>query len=149
MVFRFSFLIAAVCSAYLFLIFHMYELQVVKGGEYFARAESEYASSGLFNADRGTIYFTDKNGTGLPAALNKNFSLVYAVPKVIADPAAAAKTLAPILGTAESVLVQKFSKKNDTYELLERKASKSLADSVSALGIKGIYITNEPARFYP
>jgi len=33
----------------------MYELQVMKGADYFARAESEYAASGLFNADRGSF----------------------------------------------------------------------------------------------
>ena len=42
-----------------------------------------------------------------------------------------------------------LSKPHDDYELLVPKADASLADEVSGLGLAGIYVDEEPSRYYP
>src|SRR5438552_1616850 len=97
MVLRFWILIAALVVSYSFLLFHVSQLQIANG-IYAAKAGEEYAAANFANASRGIIYFTDKNGNSLPAALNKDFPLVYAVPSAIQDAGGTASTLAEILG---------------------------------------------------
>jgi cell division protein FtsI/penicillin-binding protein 2 len=149
MVLRFWFLVVAIFLAYSFLLFHLYELQITHGDYYLAKAESEYLASSVTNASRGAIYFSDKNGNQLPAAINKDFPLIYAVPKAISDPVAAAAAVAPILGETKKSLEAIFSKNNDPYEPLVHRASSDMANKINDLEIKGIYADMEPGRYYP
>jgi cell division protein FtsI/penicillin-binding protein 2 len=149
MVLRFSILIAALILAYSFLIFHLYQLQVIKGGYYSARAQSIQLASGVIKANRGIIYFTDKNNNHLIAALNEDFPLIYGAPKSVDDPVEAANILGPILNRPVSNLQAVLSKPNDPYEVLLKKAGSSIVEKINELKIKGIYVDNEPGRFYP
>ncbi len=145
---RFAIVIVILVLAYGFLFFHLYQLQLVKGGFYLARAQSESAASAAAGANRGSIYFTDKNGNALPAAINQDFPVVYAVPSAIADPAAAAQSFAPILNIPASSLMQAFSGKS-SYHLLVNKASDAMAQAVNNAALKGIYTDYESERYYP
>lgn len=142
-------MIVALVAAYSFLAFHMYDLQLVKGNYYLAQVKAELFSPNFVKANRGAIYFMDKNGNPLPAVLNKDFPVVYAVPKAIEDAAETANALSPLLNKPVAELEKGFSQKNDSYELLRRKADSDLAQKISDLNIKGIYVDTESGRFYP
>ena len=146
---RFAILIGLLLAAYSFLIFRLYDLELIKGGYYTARAESETLASENLSANRGSIYFTDHDGGLLPAAVDKDFPIIYAVPKAILDSEEAANTLAPILDMPVDALQKIFSKPNDSYELLEKKADPSVAAQVENLNMKGIYTDIASERFYP
>jgi cell division protein FtsI/penicillin-binding protein 2 len=135
--------------AYAGLVFHLYQVQLTNGGYYAARAATLYAASDVVQAERGTIYFTDRNGNRLPAVSNKDFPLIFAAPKVIDDPLAAAKAVAPLLNVSSSDLLARFSKKSSSYDLLARKVSPGVAKSVDDLQLKGIIVVEMPERFYP
>ncbi len=149
MVARLTVLTAVVTIAYGALLFHLYTLQLQKGEYFLARAESQYISPTALKAERGAIYFEDKNGNRLPAAINKKFSVIYAVPKVIDDAQETANAVAPILKLKVSDLEKKFSKKDDAYEALVKKADSAMVASVNDLKLKGIYVEAVPERFYP
>ena len=72
--------------------------------------------------NRGTIYFTNPDGSTLPVAVDKDFPTIYAVPTAIADAAEEANVLAPVLGESVDELQALFSKPKDSYELLVNKA---------------------------
>jgi cell division protein FtsI/penicillin-binding protein 2 len=150
---RFATIIGLLFLAYGFLLFHLYQVQLVKGGYYAARAETQALAAANTSAIRGGIYFTDERGTTLPAAVNQDFPIIYAVPKDVQDPQEAANLLAPILNISVDRLTAALSKPNDLYELLERKAPASVARQVETLAenssLKGIYVDSEPERFYP
>ncbi len=146
---RFTVLISSLLIAYSFLIFRLYNLELVKGGYYAARAESETLASQDLSTNRGSIYFTDENGKTLPAAINKDFPIVYAVPTAIVDQQEAANALAPLIDMPVSSLENIFSKPHDSYELLGAKVDPSVASQVGNLNIKGIYTDFSPERFYP
>ncbi|HVN26685.1 MAG TPA: penicillin-binding protein 2 [Candidatus Paceibacterota bacterium] len=149
MAYRFSLIIALIAVAYGALLFHLYEIQLVKGNYYYAKAASEVAAAVGTNGTRGAIYFTDLNGNELPAAIEKQFPIVYAVPSAIDDPAEAAHTVAPILDMPASTLQKLFSKPHDDYELLVRKADPSVANGIEDADVKGVYADVENDRYYP
>lgn len=142
---------------YLSLIFKLYDIQVNKNSFYRAKAENQQMASGVLKSTRGSIFFTDKNNNLVPAAMNKEFPFIYAVPKEIQEQEQAgdlsvndyADQLSPLVNVPAGDLVKKFSKKNDLYELLIFKASDEQANSVSKLDLKGIYVVNKISRSYP
>jgi cell division protein FtsI/penicillin-binding protein 2 len=142
-------LIIGIIAAYAFLLFRISELQLEKNGYYTARAASEQSASAGAALNRGAIYFTNTDGTMLPVAIDKDFPTIYAVPTAISDVDEAANTLAPILNLPVSQLQATLGKLHDSYELLAAKADSSIANDVSALNLPGIYVQDEPARYYP
>lgn len=146
---RILFLIVCFTAAYGALLFHLSGLQLANGDYYLARAESQYFSSGVLKAERGTIYFTDKNGRQVAVVSNKDLPLVYAVPKVIEDPLETANQLAFMLERPAEDILRQLSKRNDAYELLVRKAGSDVARKVEDVKIKGVYVESVPERFYP
>jgi len=100
-------------------------------------------------APRGSIFLTDKDTIPLAVALNKEFPLIYAVPKDIQDSEAIAKKLAALLELDEAGILEKLSKKNDPYEILKKKVSDEVVSIIKAEKIKGIGVENETLRYYP
>jgi len=127
------------------------------------------------------FFFQDRFGgeDGLfLAATNKDWPMVYAVPKEIEDPEIAASALADILysqamvevptegtdlrsprlresesgtdlsGRAED-LYKRMLDKNDPYEPLSRRLSEDTVEKIEELGMRGIYIGQERVRHYP
>lgn len=142
-------LITGVIAAYAFLLFRISELQLAKNNYYTAMAASEQFASAAAVLNRGVIYFTNADGSTLPVAIDQGFPTIYAVPTAVEDVAEAANTLAPILNLPAATLQALLSKPNDDYQLLVAKASASIASQVSALDLPGIYVEDEPARYYP
>lgn len=131
------------------LVGNIYRLQIQKSDYYTERATAQYRFAGFLEPSRGNIYFTDRNGNQVPTAMTKAYSIIFAVPKEIKDPESIAATLSPILSIDQEKLVKYFSKPDDQYELLIRKATEAQVSQVRDLKIKGIYIDQENLRFYP
>lgn len=122
-------------------------LTVFRHDYYLAKAKNINNNSEVI--PRGSIFLTDKNNLPYAAALNKEFSLVYAVPQKVNNPADLAKKLAPILELDESFLLQKLSKPNDSYEILKKKVSDKIISAVKELKEPAIGIDDETLRYYP
>lgn len=54
------------------LIAKLFFIQIISGDQYKALANSQYVSSGLYSFDRGSIYFQEKNGMRISAAVIKD-----------------------------------------------------------------------------
>ncbi|MBI5220887.1 MAG: penicillin-binding protein 2 [Candidatus Liptonbacteria bacterium] len=144
---RFSLIIAFLALGYGAILFHLYDLQVARGGYYLARANTQYSATGVLDAERGSIFFTDAAGKQTPAALNKDFPTVYVVPKEIEDLPEAAHRLAPLFNLAAEDLIQKMTGRS--YRVLARKAAPELVQGVRDLDLKGAYVAYAPSRYYP
>ncbi|MCL5017445.1 MAG: penicillin-binding protein 2 [Patescibacteria group bacterium] len=139
---------------YLALISNVYNLQIAKGSYYSARAAAQNQLSGLLSAVRGDIYFMDKDGNLFPAAINKKYYVIYAVPKEISAGGEvaidqAADKVSGILNLDKAKLVKAFSNKASLYYAILKKAEKSQADAIRSEDISGIYIGSEDLRYYP
>lgn len=143
--------------AYSFLLFNLYNIQINKKVIYEAEAESQQEATGIINPLRGIIYFTDRNNKTFPAVLNKDYFLVYIVPKEIQqaisdqkiDPALYNSKLNEIFDIPAEEIGKKINKPNDLYEVIFYKASQEQVNSVKELGLKGIYIKKQIGRYYP
>ncbi|MBI4086068.1 MAG: penicillin-binding protein 2 [Candidatus Liptonbacteria bacterium] len=145
---RYPFLIVATTGMYLFLFLHLYQIQLVDGGYYLERAETQYFASGILKAKRGTIYFLDKNDNRLAVAVNKNFPVIYAVPSDIEDVPGTVRRLAELFPQAMPALEKGLSREESSYYLLQRKADSDMAAKIANEKIKGVYVNSVPERFY-
>ncbi len=146
---RYLFLIITITGAYLVLFLHLYKIQLQQGNYYLGRAESQYLASGLLEAKRGTIYFSDKNGNHLAVAVNKNFPIIYAVPSVMEDIPGTVQRLAALFPQTTLDLEKGLYRKGSSYYLLQRKADPGIAAKIDNEKIKGVYVGSVPERFYP
>lgn len=127
----------------------MYDLQLLQGESLSAKAASVHELAGILTPKRGSIYFTDKDGGRIPAGINRDYPSIYATPKEVTDPQRAAGILAGMTGKSESELIRILSKKDDPYEPLIKKATEDEAALLKKYNLAGIYVGDEPARFYP
>ena len=134
---------------FLGLLVNLYRIQILHGAYYIDKADAQQQALDNLSASRGIIYFTDKNGTQIPAVMNKEYPTIYAVPTEIKDPATAAHLLAPLFNRNEAALAKTFARPGDEYELLAAKGTDQQVNQVQALNLKGVYIRQATFRFYP
>jgi len=123
-------------------------LSIILHDYYTAKAKNINDNSGIV-IPRGSIFLTDKNNLPYAAALNKEFSFIYAIPQKVNDPVELAKKIAPILELEESFLVQKLSKKDDPYEIIKRKVPDTIVDAIKVLKEPALGVDSETLRYYP
>lgn len=143
---RLWFLVAIVLGLYLLLLGNFYKLQIKEGGE---RAALKQRFAAYIAPPRGSIYFKDKQNNHIPAAINKTYPVIFAVPKEIEDPAEAASLLAETLNLDASRIKNSLIKPDDLYEVVIKKADADQVSAVKALGLKGVYVDEANYRFYP
>ena len=149
--FRITFLIAAFCVLYSILGFNLYNIQLHKGGYYSAKAASLAKWSMASIPNRGNIYLTDSSGDEIPAAINRDYPQIYAVPKDIVSPTTTAAELDNLLGGTNlpGNLLQVLSNKNSMYSILIKRATSAQADSVDNAKMMGVYVNEIVGRYYP
>ena len=147
--FRFFVLTSFFGLLYVSLGLKLYQLQVEKGDYYFKKAEARLNAIEHLELRRGQIFFTDRNATDIPVSLNRDYPIIYAVPKEIADAENAAVFLASLVDKSVENLTEDFNNKKSLFKLLVEKASPEQIASIAELNIKGIYSDKKQYRFYP
>ncbi len=94
---RVAFVASAVFLFALCLIGRLIYIQVADNDRYTALAEGQHKTSYELLPERGKIFIQDNALTNssemYPIAVNKNFALVYAIPKLVSDPAGVSEKL--------------------------------------------------------
>ena len=147
--FRITAIIAVFAVSYSSLAINMWNLQVMKGDLYSAQAASQHELAGILNPKRGSIYFTDKDGSRVPAAINKEYPTIYAVPSEIENPMVTAKVLSTVSDRSEEELVEALSKENDPFEPIAKRPTDEQVEFIKSQNIKGVYVDHSWTRFYP
>ncbi|MCL4405265.1 MAG: penicillin-binding protein 2 [Patescibacteria group bacterium] len=155
--YRISAIIGVLALVYAALIVKVYDIQIIHGSSYQAEAAQYDEIAGLTTPQRGDIYFVDNAGDEIPAAINKDFPILYADPQTIAESVKAGKAnlsdiaqkLAFITGSSESVLQRLISAKSSVYVPLLHKASADQVNAAVADQLPGIDVGQEVLRFYP
>lgn len=145
---RFGILNIALIAACGALYANLYKLQIKDGAIFAAQVEARNRVNGILDARRGVISFTDKSGILLPAALNKEYPVVYAVPEEIEDAAEAAEFLSSVLSLKAEELTAKLSKAKDIYEPIATRLTEDQAKQIREARLKGIYLDFKEFRFY-
>jgi cell division protein FtsI (penicillin-binding protein 3) len=95
-------------------------------------------------ADRGSVL--DRSGNDL--ALSLPMQTVWTDPSLVEEPAVAAAALAPVLGLpVEDVLASLTTP--GRFADIAHQVDDDVAAAVADLGLEGVYLREEPARFHP
>lgn len=135
----------------LLLVGKLYFLQIIEGDDLRAKAEHQYVA-GVSYFDRGSIYFTTKDGSLVPGATVKSGFTLSVNPNVLkaeSNLASIYKSLNTVTPLDEGIFTAKATKQNDPYEELAKRLDQNLADKIQALKISGVAVTRERWRAYP
>ena len=133
----------------LILLGKLFYVQVVHSSLYSERADRQYATPTENIFERGTIFFSRKDGQLVSAAMQTTGFKLAIDPSKISDPEAVYKIISEILPVNKEDFMAKAGKKDDPYEEVATHMSKEEADAISALKIPGLNIFKEKWRFYP
>jgi len=131
------------------IIGRLYFLQVVNNQLYLDKANRQYSQSASGIFDRGTIYFTNKDGSLVSAATLKSGVTVAINPEILKDPESAYQQLNAIFPIDHDAFIAKATKQNDPYEEIAKEVDLDTGTKISDLNIPGLGVYEERWRFYP
>lgn len=123
-------------------------LQIVDRDRFVALAEEQHVMSQALIATRGEIFLRDGDSL-YPAAVNREYKMVYAVPKLIEDQNGTALAVATVLGLDEAKVRERITDRHDPFEILKKRISPEEEARLKELHLKGINFLPETYRFYP
>lgn len=131
------------------LIVRLYYVQIVQGSAYEERAKRQYVhtSQDIFN--RGTIYYTTKDGEKVGAASMKAGYVLAVNPEQVTDAGAAYEKLASYVKLSRDEFVSKATLPNRTYVEIDAKVSEETAAEIEKLKLKGVQLYRTQWRYYP
>jgi stage V sporulation protein D (sporulation-specific penicillin-binding protein) len=149
LLFRIRILVGIVVFAVLLIVGRLYMLQVAHGQSYRAEANSQYVRSARDIFDRGSIYFTQKNGEPIAAASLKSGYLLAINPNRIENNETVYQSLQKYLEINKEEFLDHAEKKDDPYEEIARHIDPEVAEKIEAEEIKGVQLFREQWRYYP
>lgn len=127
----------------------LFFIQAVKGDYYGSLADKQHISSYGGSFSRGSIYFTEKNGNLISAAVVKNGFQVAINPKILKNPEEVYQKLKNIINLDQDSFLTKAGKKDDPFEVLAKHLDEETAKKISGLKIAGLGVYPESWRYYP
>jgi cell division protein FtsI (penicillin-binding protein 3) len=131
-------------AAHVLVVARLGYLQLVRRDELARVAERQYSKTIPLKPKRGPI--VDRHG--LVLAVSTEVESVYADPRRVPDPAAAAARLASRLGESRRELAERLAS-DRPFVWLKRKLPPPAVAPIRALGLPGIDTLPESLRFYP
>lgn len=131
------------------LVTRLYFLQVVHGAEFSLRAERQYISASQELYDRGTIYFTRKDGTVLSAATLSTGFTIAMHPKMVKDTEATYAAIQALVPIDHDAFLASVARTDDPYEVVARRVDEDAGRAIEALKLSGIQVERERWRSYP
>ncbi|MES2416183.1 MAG: penicillin-binding protein 2 [Patescibacteria group bacterium] len=133
----------------LILIAKLFLVQVIHQSSYSKRADRQYVTPATDIFERGTIFFTRKDGVLVSGAVQASGFKLTITPKEILNIDSVVKKLSEIILIDTESFLAKASKKDDPYEEITNHLTKEQADQINNLDIPGVHIYKEKWRFYP
>jgi cell division protein FtsI/penicillin-binding protein 2 len=146
---RIYIILGAVVLFALILFARLYFIQIVHGDEFSQKADRQYVRPAYNLYDRGSVFFSDKEGNLISAATLRSGFLVAVVPDKVVDKEEAFELLSEYLELDRDDFLKRVSKEDDPYEEIAHEVDDKIAKQIEALKIPGINIYRERWRYYP
>ncbi len=128
----------------------LYLVQIVHGGEYREQAENQHITPSAHVLDRGTIYFSERDGSLISAATLTNGYTVALVPRAVKDSALALSVASDLIPDIDrETFLAKAAKADDPYEEIGRQYSEDIGSAILAAAVPGLEAYRERWRSYP
>jgi len=135
----------------LLIFVRLYYIQIIDGENYAEKGDRQYTSgsSGLF--DRGSIFFTRKDGTHISAATLVTGFLVAINPQTLRDPETAFTAISSAASTTISreAFMTAATKKGQVYIEVAHRLSDESGKILADKAISGVQVLRERWRYYP
>lgn len=131
------------------LLVRLYDIQVVNGASYRDRAEGQYALQGAQTFNRGSIFFTPREGPLIAAATLTSGYTVALLPSQLTDTTGTYTTLSKHLELDAEDFLKKAAKRDDPYEELARRVPEGVGRAIKAEELDGVGVYREVWRAYP
>jgi cell division protein FtsI/penicillin-binding protein 2 len=105
------------------------------------------SSGGIF--DRGTIYFTDKDGNMVSAATLQSGFIIAIDPQILKNPETTYSQINAILPLDHTQFMAKANATTSPYQEIATQVSEDQGNAVNALGIAGVSVYQQRWRYYP
>lgn len=148
---RIRLVLAFIVLAALLILTRLYFIQIVHGEEYSQKADRQFASGGSGLFDRGSIYFTRKDGTLISAATVTTGFLVAINPQTLIDPESAYEAISAISSStlSKSAFLTAAAKKTQVYIEVAHRLSEKDGKTLAEKAIPGVQVLRERWRYYP
>lgn len=133
----------------LIIIVRLYFVQIVHGEDYHADAIGQYVGVASAETARGSILFTQKDGTTVPAAVMQRGWRIAIVPRDLEDAQGAYDALAAIHPIDSERFFASAAKRDDPYEEVAFRLPFETGQPIRALKIPGVLLVQDSWRFYP
>lgn len=140
---------ACIMLLMLVLIARLYMLQIARGEDYREMGEGQYVHTVRDLYKRGSIYFTSKDGELVSGATVKSGFLLAIDPSKIKNDEATYEALSKIIDIDRETFLLRASRKDRTYQEIEREVDQEDADAIKALDLDGVRLYRNQWRYYP
>lgn len=143
--------ILAGCFVFAALLFigQLYLVQIVRGAEYRDKASARYVKQGFDIENRGSIYFTSKDGELVSAAVMQTGWLISIKPGDIQDAEKVYSQLNALTPIDRERFFANAAKKGDPYEVIASRVPDGVAQTIRPLKIPGLSLERDQWRIYP
>lgn len=149
--FRIRLILAVILFGALCILVRLYFIQIVHGEDYAQKADRQFASGGGTLFDRGSIYFTRKDGTLISAAALSSGFLVAINPQILTDPESAYDAITSVASSTISykTFLTAAQKKSQVYIEVAHRLSETEGRAIAEKKIPGVQVLRERWRQYP
>lgn len=148
---RIRFVFAGIMLVAALVIIRLYFIQVVHGEEYSEKADRQFASGGSGLFDRGTIYFTTKDGSLISAGALSSGFLIAINPQTLIDAELAYRAIRSIATSTISheAFLAAAGRKGQVYIEVAHHVGDTEGQMLAKKNIPGVQVLRERWRYYP
>ena len=141
-----SFLFVAIAAL---LSLRLYIVQVIHGDEHRKSAEGQYVQNVEDREERKDIFFTERDGDLIAAAVTRSGYRVAIDPREIEDAQSVFDALSSALPLDKERFLESAGKRDDPYEEIAFRLTSEESSRVRAQKIPGVIIVGDQWRYYP
>lgn len=148
-IFRIRLITAIVLLAALVLMARLYQLQVIHFDEYVENGESQYVHTVRNLYDRGSIYFTTRDGEKVSAATIQSGYIMSVDPTRITDPETLYESLKPYLTIDKETFIYRATLEKRVDVEVKGGIDEKEAEEIKSLDLNGVSLQRQRWRYYP
>jgi cell division protein FtsI/penicillin-binding protein 2 len=133
----------------LVLVGRLYFLQIIKFDVYVARGENQYVHTVTDLYDRGTIYFTTRDGEKVSAATVQSGYVMAVDPSRVEDAEELFSILEPYLLINKETFLYRATLPDRVYVEVRSELTEEEAATLKELDLKGVQLHRQRWRYYP
>lgn len=127
----------------------LYDLQVQSHHFYAQKAQAQYVHTVEDMFDRGSIFYTTKDGERLSAAAVKTGSLLAVDPSRVTDPNALFEQLSPHISIEKDTFLRRARLPDRRYVVIDETVPEAAAREITARDLPGVMLYRNQWRYYP